>query len=78
MHLAADAAPLCTLWTGDPCAELVLSRVWGGAGLVTLRQTFVRRRHLGWTASEPPHFSKERDVITARDAVAAAAGRQRA
>jgi hypothetical protein len=23
-------------------------------GLVTLRQTFVGRRHLGWTASEPP------------------------
>src|SRR5262245_54277133 len=23
-------------------------------GLVTLRQTFVRRRHLGWTASESP------------------------
>src|SRR6266446_50339 len=28
------------------------------AGLVTLRQTFVRRCHGGWTASEPPHFSR--------------------
>ena len=28
------------------------------AGLVTSRQTFVRRGHLGWTASEPPHFSR--------------------
>jgi hypothetical protein len=28
------------------------------ARLVTLRQTFVRRCHGGWTASEPPHFSR--------------------
>ena len=27
-------------------------------GLVISRQTFVRRRHLGWTASEPPPFSR--------------------
>src|SRR6478672_10170604 len=26
--------------------------------LVAWRQTFVRRCRLGWTASEPPHFSK--------------------
>ena len=31
-------------------------------GLVTLRQTFVRRCHLGWTASEPPHFSRNGTV----------------
>jgi hypothetical protein len=41
MHLAADAAPLCTLWMGDRCAELLVRRVWGGAGLVIVGQTFV-------------------------------------
>ncbi len=34
-------------------AAMVLSRFAPRAGLVTLRQTFVRRCHLGWTASEP-------------------------
>ena len=28
----------------------------------SLRQTFVRRRQLGWTASGPPHFSRNRDT----------------
>jgi hypothetical protein len=32
----------------------LLSRFAPVRGLVTLRQTFVRRCHLGWTASEPP------------------------
>jgi hypothetical protein len=32
----------------------LLSRFAPRAGLVTLRQTFVRRCHLGWTPSEPP------------------------
>ena len=39
-----------------------LSRSDHAAGLVTPRQTFVRRCHLGWTASEPPHFSRNGTV----------------
>jgi hypothetical protein len=45
-------------------------------GFVILRQTFVRRRRLGRTAKRVAPFLKERDVITVRDAVAAAAGRR--
>src|SRR2546430_16702842 len=49
---------------------------FGRAELVTLRQTFVRRGHLGWTAKRAAPFLKERDGITVRDAVSAAAGRR--
>ena len=31
-------------------------------GFVTFRQTFVRRRHLGWTAKRAAPFLKERDT----------------
>jgi hypothetical protein len=42
---------------GLPAAPL-LGRIGSRVGLVALGQTFVHRRHLGWTASEPPHFSR--------------------
>ena len=42
-------------------AHPLLSR-FAPRGFVTLRQTFVRRCHLGWTASEPPHFSRNGTV----------------
>jgi hypothetical protein len=40
----------------------VLSRFAPRAGLVALRQTFVRCCHLGWTASEPAPFLEDRDT----------------
>ena len=59
MKIAAWAGRRCSgvgrivpsKWTLRP-----LSRSDPGSGLAYLRQRFVRRRHLGWTASEPPYF----------------------
>ena len=65
MKIAAWAGRRCSgvgrivpsKWTLRP-----LSRSDPDSGLAYLRQRFVRRRHLGWTASEPPHFSRNGTV----------------